>query len=190
LPTGGPQAKGDIVSDILKVLKEKRDSADRYNNRENKMVHDVRKVEMTIGTANAVISEIESNRADIDAIKAERDAALETIARVKRDYLAGEYTAMALNLFDGEIADAPTPPPAPAVDAAPVGITDEAFAAVMHNLDTMTARQSLSHASLQKDYADGYIEDGELEKAAENMSAAIGHLIDALLTMQKEKAQS
>jgi hypothetical protein len=115
------------VSDILKVLKEKRDSADRYNNRENKMVHDVRKVEMTIGTANAVISEIESNRADIDAIKAERDAALETIARVKRDYLAGEYTAMALNLFDGEIADAPTPPPAPAVDAAPVGDIEQAI---------------------------------------------------------------
>jgi hypothetical protein len=64
-------------------------------------------------------------------------------------------------------------------------VTDEAFAAVMHNLDTMTARQSLSHASLQKDYADGYIEDGELEKAAENMSAAIGHIIDVLTYMQK-----
>jgi hypothetical protein len=178
------------VSDILKVLKEKRDSADRYNNRENKMVHDVRKVEMTIGTANAVISEIESNRADIDAIKAERDAALETIARVKRDYLAGEYTAMALNLFDGEIADAPTPPPAPAVDAAPVGITDEAFAAVMHNLDTMTARQSLSHASLAKDYAADHVDDGNPLDAMPQLINAVGHIIDALLTMQKEKAQS
>jgi hypothetical protein len=178
------------VSDILKLLKEKRDSADRYNNRENKMVHDVRKVEMTIGTANAVISEIESNRADIDAIKAERDAALETIARVKRDYLAGEYTAMALNLFDGEIADAPTPPPAPAVDAAPVGITDEAFAAVMHNLDTMTARQSLSHASLAKDYAADHVDDGNPLDAMPQLINAVGHIIDALLTMQKEKAQS
>jgi hypothetical protein len=139
-----------------------------------------------------VTAQVELQKTEITRLTQQRDALQQRIEWTQREYLKGDYTAMALNLFDGTMddgmilrAEAMTDAAAPAVDAAPVGITDEAFAAVMHNLDTMTARQSLSHASLQKVYADGYIEDGELEKAAENMSAAIGHIIDVLTYMQK-----
>jgi hypothetical protein len=93
------------MSDVLSLLKERRDAAERYNTRENKMVHDIRKVELAVGTADALIVEIER-------LTAERDALQQRLEWVKRDYAAGEYTAMALNLFDGEIAPDTTPPPA------------------------------------------------------------------------------
>lgn len=69
-------------------------------------------------------------------------------------------------------------------------VTDKAFAAVMHNLDTMTARQSLSHASLAKDYAADHVDDGNPLDAVPQLINAVGHIIDALTTMQKEAAQS
>jgi hypothetical protein len=144
-----------------------------------------------------VTAQVELQKTEITRLTQQRDALQQRIEWTQREYLKGDYTAMALNLFDGTMddgmilrAEAMTDAAAPAVDAAPVGITDEAFAAVMHNLDTMTARQSLSHASLAKDYAADHVDVGNPLDAVPQLINAVGHIIDALTTMQKEKAQS
>ena len=60
--------------------------------------------------------------------------------------------------------------------------------AIMSNLTVSLAAQDVIHASLAKDNADGYLEDGEPCRAIPYLSEAIGYLIDALKGIQKGSA--
>ena len=60
--------------------------------------------------------------------------------------------------------------------------------AIMSNLTVSLAAQDVIHASLAKDNADGYLEDGVPSRAIPYLSEAIGYLIDALKGIQKGSA--
>ena len=58
--------------------------------------------------------------------------------------------------------------------------------AIKRKLDRQQAIQDVCHASVAKDNAAGYIDDGEYGRAVSHLTEAVGYLIDALKGMQKD----